>query len=63
MQGTVLEIKVKEGDKIKKDDVVAVIEAMKMANDLKADKDGVVKKVLAKKGDPVKKGQYIIELE
>ena len=63
MQGTILEIKVKEGDEIKKGDVVAVIEAMKMANDLKADKDGVVKKALLKKGDPAKKDQYVIELE
>lgn len=63
MQGRVLEIKVKEGDKIKKGDVVVIIEAMKMANELKAEEEGIVKRILVKKGETVKKDQYVIELE
>ena len=63
MQGTILEVKVAEGDEIKKGDVVVIIEAMKMANELKTEKDGVVKGILAKKGDAVKKDQYVVELE
>ena len=34
-----------------------------MANELKTEKDGVVKGILAKKGDAVKKDQYVVELE
>ena len=43
MQGMVLKIKVNTGDKVQKGSVVAVLEAMKMENDIYAEEDGIVK--------------------
>lgn len=54
---------VKEGQKVKKGDVLCVIEAMKMMNELKADVDGTVKKVDVKNGDAVEFGQVLFEVE
>lgn len=54
---------VKEGQKVKKGDVLCVIEAMKMMNELKADVDGTVKKVDVKDGDAVEFGQVLFEVE
>lgn len=53
MPGTVLLVNLNVGDTVKKDDVMFVLEAMKMENDIVAPKDGVVKQVLAAKGDSV----------
>ncbi len=54
---------VKEGQKVKKGDVLCVIEAMKMMNELKADVDGTVKRVNVKNGDAVEFGQVLFEVE
>lgn len=61
MGGTVMEIKVKAGDKVKPGDTVLVYEAMKMENDLACDKEGVVKRVLISEGDVMGTDQPIIE--
>jgi len=60
MQGTILRIKVKEGERVNEGDVVAVLEAMKMENDVIAPKSGSVKEVLAKEGDMVSPGDIIM---
>lgn len=51
------------GKSIKKGDVVCIVEAMKMMNQIESDKDGVVKEVLLENGDPVEFGQQLIVLE
>ncbi len=61
MGGTVLELRVKVGDTVKKGDVVLVYEAMKMENDLACDKAGVVKRILIGEGDVMGTGQALIE--
>ena len=61
MGGTVLEVKVKAGDTVKPGDVVLTYEAMKMENNLEADKGGVVKRVLVSDGDVMATDQPIIE--
>ncbi len=61
MGGTVLDIRVKAGDTVKKGDVVLVYEAMKMENDLACDLSGVVKQVLVGEGDVMSTGQPLIE--
>lgn len=53
MPGTVLSVNLNIGDTVKKDDVMFVLEAMKMENDIVAPKDGTVKQILAVKGDSV----------
>jgi len=60
LNGLVIDVKVKEGDKVKKDDIVMIVEAMKMENQIKAPADGVVKQVLCKKGDNVEKNKVLI---
>ncbi len=61
--GTVLDIFVKEGQKVEKGDVLMILDAMKMQNRLKAAVSGVVKKIHAGKGDRVAKGTLLIEVE
>ena len=48
---------VKSGQKIKKGDTICLIEAMKTFNEIKSDKDGVVKSILVKNGEAVEFGQ------
>ena len=45
------------GDKVTADTVVAIIEAMKVMNEVKAEKSGVIKEILAENGQPVEYGQ------
>ena len=47
----VLKIKVNVGDKVTKGSVVAVLEAMKMENDIQAESDGVVEEIFVSEGD------------
>jgi len=50
---------VKVGDKVTPDTVVCIIEAMKVMNEVKAEKSGVVKEILAENGNPVEFGQAL----
>ena len=54
---------VKVGDSVKKGDVVCVVEAMKVFNEIKADKDGIIKEKLVENGEPVEFGQFLLILE
>ncbi len=56
MQGMIVKLKVKVGDKIQKGDVVAVLEAMKMQNDVHAPNGGEVKEIFVKEGVSVNAG-------
>ena len=62
MQGTILKVKVKKGDKIKKEDVIVTIEAMKMEQEIKTDKAGEVKDIFIKEGDSVASGDLLIQV-
>ncbi len=53
----------KEGDPIKLGQTVLCLEAMKMENNINADKDGIVKSVQILKNDTVLEGDILIELE
>ena len=59
MPGKVLSVNVKVGDEVAKDDVVAVMEAMKMEHSLVAPRDGVIEEVSAKEGDQLSEGMAI----
>ncbi|MBK8225735.1 MAG: acetyl-CoA carboxylase biotin carboxyl carrier protein subunit [Flavobacteriales bacterium] len=61
MPGLVINILVKPGDQVKKNDPVLVLEAMKMENLIKAPGDGVVKAIAVEKGKPVEKGQLLVQ--
>ncbi len=62
MPGLVLSIAVSAGDHVKAGDTLAVVEAMKMENVLRAERDGVVKAVHAKAGDTLAVDALILEM-
>ena len=61
MPGTVLEIRVKQGDKVKKGDVVLILDAMKMDNEILSPVDGVVKNICVEQGASVAEDQLLVE--
>lgn len=63
MQGTILEVRVEPGDTVETGDVVCVLEAMKMENDVVATRGGTVTDVLITEGDSVDMDQTLIVLE
>ena len=63
LQGTVMKVNVKPGDTVTKGAPVAVIEALKMENDVPGPPVGVVASVDATPGDPVKTDQVLLTLK
>jgi pyruvate carboxylase subunit B len=63
MQGMILKLKVHKGDNVKEGDVVTVLEAMKMENDIYAPKSGVVTEVFIEEGDTVNSGDTLIVIK
>ena len=63
MGGRIVEIHVKAGDKVKKGQIMMVYEAMKMENDLEAERDLTVKRVFVKPDETVGTDQVLIEFE
>jgi propionyl-CoA carboxylase alpha chain len=61
MPGLVVSLAVSEGQEVKAGETLAVIEAMKMENVLRAERDGVIKKIRVKKGDSVAVDAVIME--
>ena len=61
MPGMVLNVLVGEGQQVKKGDSLLVLEAMKMENILKSPTDGIIKKIIAIKGNAVEKNQLLIQ--
>lgn len=62
MSGTIISVKVKDGDKVNEGDTLFILEAMKMENEIKAYKDATVVKVNIKEGQSVESGQKAIFL-
>ncbi len=62
MQGTIMDTMTKKGKKVKKDDSLFVLEAMKMENVVTAPIGGVIKEFNIKKGQPVNKGDILVEI-
>jgi pyruvate carboxylase subunit B len=62
MQGVVIRYKVKKGDKVAEGDAVAVIEAMKMEQNIVANKNGTVKEIYIKEGTTVTPGDVLISI-
>jgi len=63
MPGLVVAVPVSVGQEVKEGETVAIIEAMKMQNILKAERDGVVKAIGAQAGDPVAADDVLVEFE
>jgi len=60
IQGTVLKINVKPGQSVSAGEVVCVIEAMKLENDIVSDRDGVIGEVFVRERDTVDNGKRLI---
>ena len=63
LPGVILSVGVKVGDKVQRGQKVAVVEAMKMENDILASKDGTVTAIHVSKGDSILEGASIISIE
>jgi biotin carboxyl carrier protein len=63
MPGKIVEVYVKEGESVEKDQPLLVVESMKMQNDILSDVRGVVKKVHFKPGDQAAFGEPLVEIE
>ncbi len=63
IKGTVMAVHVSIGEKVKKNQPLAVVEAMKMETEITSPKDGTISNILVAQGDGVEKGQLIMELE
>lgn len=60
MQGMILKLKVAKDDRVNKGDIVAVLEAMKMENDVHAPESGTVQEVFIEEGDTVGTGETLM---
>lgn len=63
LPGVILELKVKEGEEVKKGQTVLILEAMKMENNINAHKDGKVTAINVKPGDSVLEGADLVIIE
>jgi len=63
MPGTIISVNVKAGQAVKKGDVLVVLEAMKMENEIKAAKDGKVVSVAVNKGESVDTGTVLVTMD
>ena len=63
LPGTIFKLIHKEGDAVKKGETILILEAMKMENNILAEKDGVINKIHVAEGDAVLQGDILVEIE
>ena len=63
VQGMVIKLNVNVGDKVNVGSTIAVVEAMKMENDIQSEIEGVVKEIFVEPGDAVSKGDLLMVIE
>jgi len=63
MPGKIIRVLVTEGEEVAEGDVICILEAMKMENELKAPKDGLVKALHIEPGQDVEMGAVLAEIE
>jgi pyruvate carboxylase subunit B len=63
MPGLVVAVEVEVGQRVRKGQGVAIVEAMKMENEMRAAEDGIVKEILVKKGQKVNQNQLMVVIE
>lgn len=60
MPGNIIRVDIKEGDKVKSGQVLVILEAMKMENEIVAPKDGTVAQIVTSKGAVVETGSPLV---
>jgi biotin carboxyl carrier protein len=63
LPGVILEVKVREGDAVKAGQLLMILEAMKMENNIDAHQAGVVKSIVKRQGDSVLEGDVLLTIE
>lgn len=63
MQGKIIDVKVAAGQQVQKGDVLCVLEALKLANDIVSPCAGVVQSVSVSKGSEVENGQLLVVIK
>lgn len=63
LPGTIITVDVKDGDEVKMGQKLLTMEAMKMANNVMAEKDGVIRSIKVKAGDSVLQGDTLMVIE
>ncbi|MDN5349972.1 MAG: glutaconyl-CoA/methylmalonyl-CoA decarboxylase subunit gamma [Bacteroidales bacterium] len=63
LPGNIMQIFVKQGDHVKRGDKLLIYEAMKMENNLLAEKDGTIKSLNVHPGDSVLQGDVLLEMD
>lgn len=63
LPGVILDIKVREGDTVREGQLMMVLEAMKMENNVDAHKSGVVRSINKNQGDSVLEGEVLLTIE
>lgn len=63
MPGLILEINIKEGQEVKENDALLILEAMKMENVINSPRDGIIKSIAVNKGETVDKNMLLIAFE
>ena len=62
LPGTITELKVNVGDTVKKGDILLVLEAMKMQNNIESEYDGTVTAITVKQGETVMEGAVLLTI-
>ncbi len=63
MPGAIIDVKVNVGDEVKEGDVLLILEAMKMQNEIKSPKDGEVKEIFVKAGENIEADAKMVVIE
>jgi biotin carboxyl carrier protein len=63
LPGVILDVKVREGDTVKAGQLLMVLEAMKMENNIDSNKSGVIRSIVKRQGDSVLEGDVLLTIE
>jgi len=63
LSGNIFKVLVKQGQQVKKDDVIMILEAMKMETEVRVPDDGTIRQLFVKEGDSVQVGDSLLEME
>ena len=63
MSGAIIKVLMNVGDKVEPNSVLMILEAMKMENEIIAERGGIIRKIHVKSGDKVEEGQPLLDIE